>query len=226
MGLLDKSITRPKISSTGKLGSAASHLGSALTARAAGAAGTAATMGIRAFEEASGLRFDPAPAYLFFVELSGVIVSLFTECGGLEVKRDVKEVEEGGVNNYVHKLPGRLKFDNITLKRGLTISRSLWDWMMQGRYDCSVRWINFSIIQGAPGHNIATALGADVDMWGYGFGKVKHWDVEGAYPVKWKMAELSASSKNTVIESIEIAHHGVSLSYEALTPMSLVSAAF
>jgi phage tail-like protein len=226
MGLLDKSISRPKLSSSGRLGSAASNLGGALVARGAGAAGTAAIMGIWALEEASGMRFDPAPAYLFFVELSGVIVSLFTECDGLEVKRDVQEVEEGGVNNYIHKLPGRLKHDNITLKRGLTLSRSLWDWMMQGRYNCEVRWINFSIIQGAPGHNIATALGADADTWGAGFGKVKHWDVVGAYPVKWKISDLNTSSKNTVIESIEIAHQGFSLSYEALTPMSLVSAAF
>ena len=227
MGLLDKSVKSPTISKgPSRWGGFASHLGGSLVARGAGAAGTAALLAIRQLEEASGMRLDPAPAYLFFIELSGLIVGLFTACEGLKVSREVKEVREGGVNNYVHKLPGPLSFDNITLKRGMSLSRSLWDWMMQGRYNTKVRWINFSIIQGAPGHNIATALGADADMWGQGFGKIKHWDVVDAFPVKWRISDLGTSSTETVIESLEIAHHGFSLSYEALTPMSLVSAAF
>jgi phage tail-like protein len=207
--------------------SLAGQLGSALADRAAGSVTTAASSGIRLLEEALGLRFDPAPAYLFYVELSGVIVALFTECDGLGAERDVEDVEEGGVNNFVHKLPGRLKFGNIKLKRGLSVSRGLWDWFMQGRYDERVKRINFSIIQGAPGHNMLTNAG--VGGWqqaGAGFGKVKHWDVENAFPVKWEMSALStASVKNVVIETLEVAHHGLSLSYEVGTPMSLVAGA-
>ncbi len=226
MGLIDKTVTSPKLTGgPSRWGGFATSLGGAIAARGAGAAGTAAILAIRELEKATGMRLDPAPAYLFFIELSGVIVSLFTECEGIGVERKFEEVKEGGVNDYVHKLPGRIEFGNITLKRGLTLSRGLWDWMMQGRYDCKVRWLNFSIIQGAPGHNLATSLGADVEMWGQGFGKIKHWDVENAYPVKWRTSGLDTSSAKTVIETLEIAHHGLSLSYEMLTPMSLVSAA-
>ena len=71
---------------------------------------------------------DPAPSYLFFVEISGVTVGLFTECSGIAATRDIEPYAEGGVNNYVYNLPGRVHYDNIVLKRGLGINRALWDW--------------------------------------------------------------------------------------------------
>jgi phage tail-like protein len=39
-----------------------------------------------------------------------------------------EEIREGGVNDYVHKLPKITKYPNITLKRGLTDSDVLWKW--------------------------------------------------------------------------------------------------
>ena len=167
---------------------------------------------------ALGWRFDPAPAYLFYVELSGVVVALFTECSGLSVTREVEEVVEGGVNNYTHKLPGRVRFSNITLKRGLSLSRALWDWFQEGRYDFHAKRINFSIFQGAPGYNLASIAGLGSEV-----GKVKHWDVENAYPVRWEISALNTSSREVVIETLEVAHHGLSLSYEAGTPFSILS---
>jgi hypothetical protein len=58
---------------------------------------------------------------------------------------------------------------------------------------------------------------------GRGFGKIKHWNVEDAYPVKWTGPSLSTSSKTTAIEAIEIAHHGLTLSAEVGTPMSVAA---
>ena len=210
--------------------------------RMLGAATSAVTAyGTRSWEKGSGMRFDPAPAYLFYVELAGIIVGAFSECSGLSVKRDVETVKEGGVNDYVHKLPGRMEYSNITLKRGLTISRQLWSWMKHGQYNTKVRRINFSIIQGAPGHNVVTmfgnlvtnqSIGTDQDSYdkfvtamGGGFGKIKHWNVENAYPVQWKASDLDTMSEKLVIETLEIAHHGLSLDYEVLTPMSMTAGA-
>jgi phage tail-like protein len=229
-GLIDKKIKAPtSIGGTSGLG--------ALATRATGAVTTAAVAGgIRTFEKFSGLRFDPAPAYLFFVELSGVIVGLFTECSGIQMQRDTQQVKEGGVNHYVHHLPGRVTQSKLKLKRGLSVSRALWDWMQQGRYEFDVKRINFSIVQGAPGHNLATAIAGAAGMGmdnpaftvlSKGFGKVKHWDVVDAYPIKWEISDLSASTGNkVVIETLEVVHHGLTLSYEVLTPMSLVAGAF
>ena len=102
-------------------------------------------------------------------------------------------------------------------------------------YDLHVQRINFSIIQGAPGHNLATALLGAVgaasigestaqsfvhQIAGGGIGKVKHWNVEDAWPVSWKQSTLNTSSTSVAIEEIEIAHHGITLGSEVGTPIS------
>jgi phage tail-like protein len=207
------------------------QLGRAVTSSLQGAA----TTGLRTVtEQLLGLRFDPAPEYLFTVELQGILVALFTECSGLTVSREVEDYAEGGINNYVHKLPGRVSYDNIVLKRGLSLSRALWDWFQVGLYDMNVQRINFSIIQGGPGYNLMTMVagasglsaagsgweGAGSQMMGRGFGKVKHWNVIDAYPVRWEGSDLNVSSESVSIEEIEIAHHGLDLSLEVGTPLN------
>lgn len=209
-----------------KMGSDLARSGTSMLASSMGAVGM--------LETALGVRFDAVPQYLFFVELSGVLVALFTECSGLEVTRKVDDVAEGGVNHYVHKLPGRIEQSNITLKRGMSLSRALWEWFSVGMYDFNVQRINFSIIQGAPGYNLATAIagaaGANSNSalfqgLGKGFGKAKHWNVEDAFPIKWKSDELNTSSDKIALEEIEIAHHGLTLSYEVGTPLNPLASA-
>ncbi len=212
-------------------------LGGQLGRLAAGMAQGAAQTALRAVtEQLLGLRFDPAPEYLFVVELTGIIVGLFTECSGIEIKREVKSWREGGVNNYEHQLPGPVSYSTITLKRGLSLSRALWDWFQAGLYDLNVQRINFSIIQGAPGYNIATLIAGAAGMaaaggsqaesvasqiFGRGFGKVKHWNVIDAWPTEWKGSDLKTSSNSVAIETLKIAHHGLELSYEVGTPLNL-----
>ena len=41
----------------------------------------------------------------------------WTKCEGLTVEWELQEYREGGLNDYVHRLPGRRKFQNIKLTR-------------------------------------------------------------------------------------------------------------
>ncbi len=143
-----------------------------------------------------------AQNYKFYVEIGGVLVGEFLECGGLVLEREVHEIHEGGVNDYSHKRPGKLKLTNITLKRGLTYDRELLDWFRRGMYDGMVKRKNMSIIIG----------NAD-------FLKVKQWDVFGAFPVKWELAALNASTMEIAWEQIELAHNGFTLSAVEGTPI-------
>lgn len=166
-------------------------------------------------EELLGTRFDPAPAYLFYISISGLIVGLFTGCDGLSVTRATEEIHEGGVNDHTHFLPGQVTNGKITLKRGLSISRQLWDWFEEGLYDCKVKRVNMSIIQGAPGMSAAGIAGAG------GMGVVKTWNLDAAYPVSWSLSGLDVNNTTQVsIESIEIAFRSLSLSKVAGTPMN------
>jgi phage tail-like protein len=171
--------------------------------------------GVAMFQNLTGIRFDPAPAYLFFVEISGLVVALFTECSGIGAVRAVEKISEGGLNDHVHVLPGKVEHQNITLKRGLSISRELWNWFGTGIYDFKVKKLNISITQGAPGHSALSPL---TDS---GYGIVKRWNIEKAFPVSWKLSDLNTSSQETVaIESVELAHSGISLDLIAGTPLS------
>src|SRR5262245_2713111 len=73
---------------------------------------------------------DPLVGYNFAVKIDGKIAGYFTECSGLGSESDVVEHKvagEGG-KEIVRKIPGRLKWGDITLKRGITKSMDFWKW--------------------------------------------------------------------------------------------------
>lgn len=75
-------------------------------------------------------REDPLVSFNFGVEVQGQITGFFTEVSGLGSESEIQEqkvVNERGIQ-VVLKLPGRLKWGDITLKRGITSSMDLWDW--------------------------------------------------------------------------------------------------
>lgn len=143
-----------------------------------------------------------AQNYKFYLEIGGILVGEFLECGGLVIEREVHEIHEGGVNDFVHKRPGKLKLTNITLKRGLTYDRELWNWCRRGMYDGMVTRKNLSIIIGNSEYL-----------------KVKQWDVFGAFPVKWELVSLNASTMEIAWEQIELAHNGFALNDVERTPI-------
>ena len=58
-----------------------------------------------------------------------------------------------------------------------------------------------------------------------GYGVVKRWNVVNAYPVSWKLSDLSVSDVSSVsVESMEIVHEGVSIDPKFGLPMSAMSA--
>ncbi|MCS7060131.1 MAG: phage tail protein [Anaerolineae bacterium] len=144
----------------------------------------------------------PGQAFRFYIEIAGILSAEFLECTGLSMEREVKEVNEGGVNDFTHKLAGRTKWSNITLRQGISYSRDLWDWYCAGLYDGKVKRVNLSIILG----------NAELK-------KVKQWDVYEAFPVRWSGADLSTDTLQVAIESLEIAHHGMTLSKEEKNPL-------
>src|SRR5262245_60670188 len=60
----------------------------------------------------------------------------FSGCRGLEGTLQVQEYPEGGLNDRVRRFPTRMTWSNITLQRGVGLTRELWDWYasyLQGR---------------------------------------------------------------------------------------------
>src|SRR5829696_2432065 len=134
----------------------------------------------------------PLQSGRFLIEMGTLAVANFQECSGLATEVEVLEVIEGGHNEFVHKLPGRIKYPNIVLKRGVTDNRQFADWRptTTGRQIIMKRQ-NLSII-----------------LFDHGGAPVRRWNVTGAYPVKWTGPDMKASSMEVAIETLELAHQG------------------
>ena len=73
---------------------------------------------------------DPLVSFHYKVDIGGMVVGYFTECSGLDLEyegAELKIVSDKGVPVTVQQ-PGRVKFTDITLKRGITDSLDIWDW--------------------------------------------------------------------------------------------------
>jgi phage tail-like protein len=139
----------------------------------------------------SGVRQDPYLSFRFLVEIGSVIVGGFSEVAGLQTETEVEPISEGGVNDYVHKLPKISKYQNITLKRGITDSDALWKWrqeVVNGKFKRKTVYI---ILLDREGN----------EKW--------RWHCVEAYPVKWTASDLKADSNTVAFETIELAHNGI-----------------
>jgi phage tail-like protein len=139
----------------------------------------------------TGDLIDPTSDVRFAIEIGGEIVAWFMECSGLNAQRDVTPHPEGGINDYVHQLPGRIKHNNITLKRGVTNEEVLWKWFQEGLYDGKVKRQNVSII-----------------LFSTDRKKGKRWNLREAYPAKWTGPNLKSDSNGIAVETLELVHHG------------------
>src|SRR3982751_894370 len=87
----------------------------------------------------------PFTSFNFSVEIhvEGVAMQVcdaaFSECDGLEMTMEVKTIREGGNNGRQIRLTGPLNFGTLTLKRGMTRSFDLWDWMARMQTEPGLR---------------------------------------------------------------------------------------
>jgi len=126
------------------------------------------------------------------IEMEKLAVANFQECSGLAIEVEVLEVIEGGHNEFIHKLPGRIKYPNIVLKRGVTESRQFADW----RPVATDKQI------------MMTRQNLSIILFDHSGAQIRRWEVTGAYPVKWTGPDMKATSMEVAIETLELAHQG------------------
>ncbi|HYG80284.1 MAG TPA: phage tail protein [Pyrinomonadaceae bacterium] len=134
---------------------------------------------------------DPYKVFRFLVEINGTLAGGFSEVTGLEVRTEVDEYREGGVNDYVHKIAKETRYPNLTLKRGITDVTDLWEWHQQ-IVGGDIQRKTISVV-------LLDSLGEE--KW--------RWVFRDAYPVKWNGTDLNATGNTVAVESVEFAHHGM-----------------
>lgn len=142
-------------------------------------------------------RVDPFATFKFGVEVEGIIEAQFTECSGLEIVSDVFEYQEGGLNEYTHKFPGRTKLSNITLKRGFATSNELFNWCSEMRNDLLAN-------KAVTNRKVTITLYSTANQ-----DELMRWTLNEAFPVKWVGPAFKTGEAAAAIETLEFAHHGI-----------------
>lgn len=139
---------------------------------------------------------QPAIGYLFRVGIDGVDLGAFTKVEGLSASYQVMEVKEGGQNGFVHKLPGRIEFQNVKFSRPVdTTSAMLAKW--------------FSSFQPAldPGGQIQPTTAA-IHALNASHEPVAAWVLGGVFPVSYSGPTFQAGNGTVLTETLELAHTG------------------
>jgi phage tail-like protein len=73
-------------------------------------------------------RFDPYRNFKFRIKIDNVYVAGLAKCSALKKTTEMVEWREAGDPSTTHKLPGKTKYDAITLTTGVSHDTTLEDW--------------------------------------------------------------------------------------------------
>ena len=134
---------------------------------------------------------DPFASFNFKVEIAGITVAGFSECTGLNIESNVIDYREGQEPITPRKLSGLNKFGPITLKRGITVDKTIFQWR-KTITDGDPERKNLSIVLQNEKHD-----------------EVVRWNVVNAWPSKYVAPDLKAAANEIAIESVELTHEGL-----------------
>jgi phage tail-like protein len=142
-----------------------------------------------------GDREDVLTGFHFIVEV-GPITGMFTEVSGIGSESEViehKVTSEGAQESLIRKIPGRLTWGDITLKRGITSNMDFYDWRAQ-------------VEQGA----VADArMDGSVIMVDQSLNPVARWNFTAGWPSKIDGPSFTSDANTYGIEELTIVHEGI-----------------
>ncbi len=135
----------------------------------------------------------PMSKFHFRVEWGGERLG-FTEVTGLDMQVEAIEYREGSSPEYSKiKMPGLHKFSNITLKRGT----------VEGDSDF-YKWIKTVNLNKVERRDVIISLLNETHS------PVMSWKAKNTFPVKIQASDLKADGNEVAIETLELAHEGLS----------------
>ena len=136
----------------------------------------------------------PMPKFYFQVKWNDADMS-FQEISGLDVEAQPIEYRHGDSPVFSKiKMPGMVQSGNVTMKKGVFISdNKFWDWYSQIKMNTIARIpVTISLLDEA---------GAPTMVW----------TLENAWPTKITGTDLNSGGNEVAVESIEIAHEGLTI---------------
>lgn len=136
-------------------------------------------------EAAETKKNDFTAAHSFKIEIDGVLQQDIGGISGLESEVEIIEYKNGD-DPVARKRPGRVKYGNIVLERGLSNDKTLHEWFKKSLAGSAERKSGSVIYLDRAGNEVLR----------YNFFE--------AWPCSWKAPELNAQSKSDAVEEIEL----------------------
>ena len=134
----------------------------------------------------------PSRNFRFRLEIDGLDAGSFSEVSGFDATMDVVEYRAGDDPAITPtKLPGLIKYGNITLKWGSSETMVLYDWLID-------------ITEGTIEKKTVTLTALDEEG-----SPAASWRCINAWPVKYTAPDFNGTSSEIAVETIELAHEGL-----------------
>lgn len=136
----------------------------------------------------------PMPKFYFQVKWDSEVMS-FQEVSGLDIEAQPIEYRSGDSPEFsTIKMPGIKKSGNVTMKKGVFKSdNKFWDWFSQIKMN-TIKRVPVTI-------SLLDETGAPTMVW----------TLANAWPTKITGTDLKSDGNEVAIESIEIAHEGMTI---------------
>lgn len=141
-------------------------------------------------------RVDPWRTVRYLLEWDGLVQAGFSEVTVPDTSTDPIEYREGNEIPTVRKIPGLTKFSNIVCKRGITKNLEIFKWykdISDGKINSSRKTVSVLLLD---------ELGNEAARWVF----------SNAWPNKYDPPDMNATGNTIGIETLEIAHEGMTRS--------------
>ncbi|HEU0177925.1 MAG TPA: phage tail protein [Blastocatellia bacterium] len=144
-------------------------------------------------------RYDPYRNFKFKIKIDNVYVAGLSKCGALKKTTEMVEWREGGDPSTTHKLPGKTKYDAITLTAGVTHDLTFEAWAnqvnnFQGDAAMSLKNFRKDII---------------IDVFNEAGQKVLSYKVFNCWVAEYQaLPELDASANAVMIQTVKLENEG------------------
>ena len=144
-------------------------------------------------------RYDPYRNFKFKIKIDNVYVAGLSKCSALKRTTEMVEWREGGDPSTTHKLPGKTKYDALTLTAGVTHDLTFEDWAnkvnnFQGDASMSLKNFRKDII---------------IDVFNEAGQKALSYKVFNCWVAEYQaLPELDASANAVMIQTIKLENEG------------------
>lgn len=139
-----------------------------------------------------GTTVDPYLASNFKLVINGITEASFKEVAGLGARFELLSWREAGNNSIVRAIPGQVTYPPVTLRSGVTSSRSMWDWLMATMERRLFRRSVHVVVLDPSGSH-----------------EVLRWHLQNAWPQEWAGEPLDTMSRSFFIQTLVLAHDGL-----------------